>query len=129
MHKIKEHLLKELKEFENHDKLTMSDLEIVHKITDTIKNIDKIEMLEDGTYSHDGGDREARGSYRNDGMMPGTSQRRQRRDIRGRYSRDGGGYSYDDGKEELHELLDELEKDADERMKNAIYRFKQEIRR
>jgi len=33
------------------------DLEVIHKLTDTIKNIDKICMLEEeGGYSQDGGD-------------------------------------------------------------------------
>ena len=34
-----------LEEYENKDTLTMSDLEIAHKLTDTIKNIMKIETL------------------------------------------------------------------------------------
>ena len=38
------------------------DLEIIHKLTDTIKNLDKIEMLEEDSYNRDG-DWESRGSY------------------------------------------------------------------
>ena len=53
MHKIKEMLMKELYEYEekakkiNGGKLSAGDLETIHKLTDTVKNIDKIEMLEE----------------------------------------------------------------------------------
>lgn len=39
--------------------MSAGDLEAVHKLTDTIKNIDKIEMLEADGYSNNGGDWEA----------------------------------------------------------------------
>ena len=48
MHKIKEMLMKELYEYEekakkmNGGKLSAGDLETIHKLTDTVKNIDKI---------------------------------------------------------------------------------------
>ena len=55
MHRIKEMLMKELKEYESKGKLSAGDLETIHKLTDTVKNIDKIEMLEGGEgYSEDG---------------------------------------------------------------------------
>lgn len=62
MHKIKEMLMKELYEYEekakkmNGGKLSAGDLETIHKLTDTVKNIDKIEMLEneDNEYSEAG---------------------------------------------------------------------------
>lgn len=62
MHELKEKLCKELEEIARKGELGAGDLEIVHKLTDTIKNLDKIEMLEDGGYSQTG-DREGRGSY------------------------------------------------------------------
>lgn len=129
MHELKKRFEKELEQYMHMgDKITMGELETIHKITDTIKNIDKIMMLEDeeGGYSQAG---EMRGGMNRGGnMMPGGgySYRRQRRDSRGRYSRDGG-YSYDDGMEELHELLDEMMETADERTKAAIKRFKAEL--
>lgn len=105
--KIKKMLCKELDEYAMKSKLTMSDLQPVHLMTDIIKNLDKIEMLED-----DGGYSEARGgrgrsymhgsSYDDDMMY---SERRGRgrnakRDSMGRYSSEGGSYeggsSYDD---------------------------------
>lgn len=129
MHELKKRFEKELEQYMHMgDKITMGELETIHKLTDTIKNIDKIMMLEDedGGYSQAG---EMRGGTNRGGnMMPGGgySYRRQRRDSRGRYSRDGG-YSYDDGMEELHELLDEMLETADERTKAAIKRFKAEL--
>ena len=129
MHELKKRFEKELEQYMHMgDKITMGELETIHKITDTIKNLDKIMMLEDeeGGYSQAGEMRV--GMNRVGNMMPGGgySYRRQRRDSRGRYSREGG-YSYDDGMEELHELLDEMMETADERTKSAIKRFKAEL--
>lgn len=86
MSKLKEHLLNELYEYENevkrssNGKLTVSELDRIHKLSDTIKNIDKIEALEDG-YSE-------AGEWRADGKMYGTSYARHR-DSMGRYSKTG----------------------------------------
>lgn len=76
----------------------LGDIEMLYKLTDTIKNIDKICMLEgggyDGAVDTDGyshanrGEHYVRGHYsRDDGGMDGYSSRR---DAQGRYSRDGG---------------------------------------
>lgn len=104
MHKIKEKLMKELYEYEEKMKkgnssVSAGDLEALHKLTDTIKNIDKIEMLEDGEYSeaegmygnsYEGGNSYARGGGRGRG-------RNARRDSMGRYSRDDGMSYADEG--------------------------------
>jgi len=58
MHKLREKMCKELDTLAARSNLNMGELELVHKITDTIKNIDKISMLEDSGYS------EARGRGR-----------------------------------------------------------------
>ena len=117
MHKIKEMLMKELYEYEEKakrmsgGKISAGDLETLHKLTDTVKNIDKIEMLEDedGEYSETGG-------WMADGRMYGTYDngssyargrrgrgRNARRDSMGRYSREGGyseeGYSEERGRQ------------------------------
>ena len=79
MDKLRDKLCDELDEIARKGELGAGDLEIVHKLTDTIKNLDKIEILEeDGGYSQ-AGDWEARGSYER-----GSSYRNQRRDSRGR---------------------------------------------
>ena len=105
MHKIKEMLMNELYEYEEKakkmsgGKLSQSEMDRVHKLTDTVKNIDKIEMLEDGGgYSEES-------NWMGEGRMYGTSyargRRNARRDSMGRYSSDGGSYdddmSYDGG--------------------------------
>lgn len=110
--KIKKMLCKELDEYAMKNKLTMSDLQPVHLMTDIIKNLDKIEMLEEesGGYSEarGGRGRGGRSSYAMGGMSYDDdmmySERRgrgrnARRDSMGRYSSDMGS-SYDDYSEE-----------------------------
>ena len=63
MHNLESLLYKQLNEYKDRDKLTMSDLEVVHKLTDTIKNIKKIEMLDGG---EDYGRHYVRGHYSRD---------------------------------------------------------------
>ena len=105
--KIKKMLCKELDEYAMKSKLSMADIDVIHKLTDTVKNLDKIEMLED-----EGGYSEARGSMRGRSYMHGSSYdddmmyserrgrgRNARRDSMGRYSSDDG-MSYDDYSEE-----------------------------
>lgn len=85
MHDLKDKLCKELEEIARKPEMSAGYLEAVHKLTDTIKNLDKIEMLEDGGYSRDGDwEMEGRGSYER-----GASYRGRKRDSMGRYSRDG----------------------------------------
>lgn len=114
--KIKKMLCKELDEYAMKSKLSMTDLETVHKLTDTVKNLDKIAMYEEesGGYSEArGGGRGGRGrsSYEGGSYMGGSydddmmySERRGRgrnakRDSMGRYSSEDG-MSYEDYSEE-----------------------------
>ena len=105
MHKIKEKLMDELYEVEDKmkkasgGKVSAGDLEYIHKLTDTIKNIDKIEMLEEGGgYSEESNwmaDGRMHGTSYDDGMSYARGRgRNAKRDSMGRYSREGG--SYDD---------------------------------
>ena len=123
MHELKEKLCDELDEIARKGELGAGDLEIIHKLTDTIKNLDKIEMLEDGGYSQ-AGDWEAdmRGTYGR-----GSSYRGRKRDSMGRYSREGrggrGGYSRHDSKEAMMEQMEMLMDQAgSEREREAIRR-------
>ena len=111
MHELKEKLCKELDEIARKPEMGAGDLEIIHKLTDTIKNLDKIEMLEDGGYSQ-AGDWEIEGRAYN----RGSSYARRKRDSMGRYSRDGrmmrGGYR--DGRmysraEAKDDMMDQME--------------------
>lgn len=150
--KIKKMLCKELDEYAMKSKLTMSDLQPVHLMTDIIKNLDKIEMLED-----EGGYSEARGGMRGRSYMHGSSYdddmmyserrgrgRNAKRDSMGRYSRDDGmsyddtsyardgrsgmrGYSRDDGKEKMIEHLEDLAENADTKSREAIHRAIKQI--
>ena len=106
--KIKKMLCKELDEYAMKQKLTMADLEAVHKLTDTVKNLDKIAMFEeeDGYSEARGGRGRGRsymgGSSYDDDMMYSERRgrgRNARRDSMGRYSSDMGS-SYDDYSEE-----------------------------
>lgn len=135
---IKEMLCDEIDEIARKGEISAGDLEALYKLTDTIKNIDKIVMLEeDGGYSQAGdweamgrgrfGDDFARNSY-DDG---GNSYRGQRRDSMGRYSRarDGRrGYSRDGGKDDMMEHVDmmmEVASTPEER--EAVKRFKKQL--
>lgn len=123
MDKLRDKLCDELDEIARKGELGAGDLEIIHKLTDTIKNLDKIEMLEDGGYSQ-AGDWEAdmRGTYGR-----GSSYRGRKRDSMGRYSREGrggrGGYSRNDAKEAMMEQMEMLMDQAgSEREREAIRR-------
>lgn len=87
MHKLKKLLERELEEYSHRDSLETFDLDVIHKLTDTIKNICKIEMLEVGGYSEDGYSQARRGGGGGRGGGRGG----------GGYSREGGGYSQDGG--------------------------------
>ena len=128
--KIKKMLCKELDEYAMKTKLSMADIDVIHKLTDTVKNLDKIEMLED-----DGGYSEARGgrgrsymhgSSYDDDMMYSERRgrgRNARRDSMGRYSSDMGDdyseermdrrYSRDDAKDHMMNKLGSMMEDAD----------------
>lgn len=110
MHDLKDLLCAELEDYaekgKKSGKMSMGDLESIHKLTDTVKNIMKIDVLkEEVGYSEDG-------HYMGEGRIYGTSYesgyserggssyargrgRYAKRDSMGRYSRDGG-MSYDD---------------------------------
>ena len=104
MHKIKEKLMNELYEVEEKmkksggGKISAGDLSYIHTLTDTIKNICKIDALDDEEGYSEATD------FMGEGRMYGMSYarggrgrgRNARRDSMGRYSRDGGS-SYDGG--------------------------------
>lgn len=108
---LKEMLCKELKKFDRKQSVNDSDLETLQLLTDIIKNIDKIEILEeDGGYSQAGDwEMEGRGSYSRENSY-------RRRDSRGRYSRDRYSRSGD-----ISEQLERMMRNAkDPREQEAI---------
>lgn len=123
MYDLRNMLCDELDELARKGELGAGDLEIAHKLTDTIKNIDKIEMLEDDGYSRDedyslrysrDGDWKSgmRGAYDRDM----SNARRGTHYVRGHYSRDGG---MENMKRQLQEMLDNAD---DESIRRAIQR-------
>lgn len=123
MYELRNMLCDELDELARKGELGAGDLEIAHKLTDTIKNIDKIEMLEDDGYSRD---EDYSRRYSRDGdWQPGmhgaydrdmSNARRGMHYVRGHYSRDGG---IDNMKRQLQEMLDNAD---DESIRRAIQR-------
>lgn len=128
MHELKEKLCNELEEIARKGELGAGDLEIIHKLTDTIKNLDKIEMLEDGGYSQAGDWDDGRGSY----GRGSSYANRGKHYVRGHYSREGysnegnssrGGYSRHDAKEAMMEQMEALMDQAEsEKERQAIRR-------
>ena len=136
--KIKKMLCKELDEYAMKQKISGSDLDMIWKLTDTVKNLDKIEMLEEesGGYSEarGGRGRGGRSSYEggssyDDDMMYSERRgrgRNARRDSMGRYSSEDGSsyddysetrmdrrYSRDDAKDHMMNKLGSMMEDAD----------------
>lgn len=89
LHDLKEMLHEELEELSRKPELSAGDLEVVHKLTDTIKNIDKICMLEDGGENpYSGWDRPRGGHTVYD--KDTSYANRGKHYVRGHYSRDSG---------------------------------------
>lgn len=115
MHKLielKDMLMEELSECVDKGELSAGSLDIVDKLTHSIKSIDTILAMEDAGYSYDD-----RYSY----------ARNRRRDSMGRYSRgydhrDYGRYSRD-AKELVNELRELEMSMTDEETKKMLHKF------
>lgn len=133
MENLRNKLWEELEEIDRKPEIGAGDLELAHKLTDTIKNIDKICMLEDG-YSEDGewpadmrhgasyanrGKHYVRGHYSRDGGM-GDGYSSRRRDSMGRYSRE-------DGRSKMMEHLEAAMDTATDQDRETIKRFMRQL--
>lgn len=110
LYDLREMLCEELDEYNRDAKNGLNEraLDTVHKLTDTIKNIDKIMMLEDGDYSRTGEwEADMRGSYgRTENYSRGNSYaNRGRHYVRGHYSRG-------DGRERMISDIENMMQDA-----------------
>lgn len=112
LYDLREMLCEELDEYNRDAKNGLNErvLDTVHKLTDTIKNIDKIMMLEDGDYSRAGEwEADMRGTYgrdNGDGYNRGNSYaNRGRHYVRGHYSRG-------DGRERMISDIENMMQDA-----------------
>ena len=150
METLKDLLCAELEDYaekgKKANKMSAGDLEAIHILTDTVKNILKIDMLEEESgYSEDG-------RYMGEGRIYGTSYERgyserggssnargrgryAKRDSMGRYSRDGGmsyrgGYSREDGKNYMMGALERLmEKASTHTEREALEKCMQALER
>ena len=138
LEKLKEALCEELDKFGKSGDITVNSLDKIHRLTDTIKNIDKIMALEESGYSE---------GYMDDGMMYGNSYARGRRyakrDSMGRYSRDGGysedddyserrmgrGYSRDEASDYLMRQIGSMMEDADPKQREILKKCMRELER
>ena len=150
LEKLKESLCEELDKFGKSGDITVNSLEKIHKLTDTIKNIDKIMMLEESEgYSEARGRTDGaymRGSSYDDDIM--YSERRGRgryakRDSMGRYSSDvgsydsddysergmGRGYSRDEATDHLMRQLGNMMEDADPKQRETLKKWMRELER
>lgn len=122
LYDLKDKLCAELDEIAAKPNMSTGDLETVHKLTDTIKNIDKIMKLEDESgYSRAGG-WESRGTYGYPYDERGSSyMRRGEHYVRGHYSRD-------DARQHMITELQDMLRTADGQYREVIQRALDEIR-
>ena len=155
--KVKEMLCKEIDKIAEKGEMNMPTLDNLYKLTDVVKNIDKIVMLEEeqgdeGEYSERrysrrgysrGGDWEARGSYGHGSAYDdgGSSYAgRGQHYVRGHYSRDAGGYSQgggysrggysrDGGRDSMMRKFEEMMQSASGQDREIIQRAMDDMRR
>ena len=152
LEELKETIKRELEKFAKQGDVSVNTLEKIHKLSDTYKNLCKIEMLEEeseGGYSEARGGRGGsymHGSSYDDDMM--YSERRGRgrnakRDSMGRYSSEGGsyeggssyerggqgGYSRDEAADWMMRELGSMMEDADPKQREALKKCMRELER
>lgn len=121
MEKLKKMLCKELDEIAEKGELGSGSLEIIHKLTDTIKNIDKIEMLDEDAQSERGSS--YRRSYDGDWEATGRYSGRRGRGRDGRY------VSRAEARDDMMSMLEDARMSAgDEREKEVIDRAMSTLR-
>ena len=130
--KIKKMLCKELDEYAMKGKISGSDLDMIWKLTDTVKNLDKIEMLEDGD-SYDGYSEMREYPYMGGSSYARGRGRYAKRDSMGRYSSDDRmsyndyseermdrRYSRDEAKDHLMDKMGEMMTSANEEQREIL---------
>lgn len=136
---LKEKCLEDLEKRSKKDSMSSSEYEMVHLLTDTVKNIDKIimfEFAEDGGYSRDDGrdySNRGRNGYSRDGdggssYNDGNSYaRRGEHYVQGHYSRESR-YSREDGKGNMSDQLRSMMENAhNEKEREALRRCLSQI--
>ena len=139
--KIKKMLCKELDEYAMKGKISGSDLDMIWKLTDTVKNLDKIEMLEDGD-SYDGYSEMREYPYMGGSSYARGRGRYAKRDSMGRYSSDDRmsyddysearidrRYSRDEAKDHLMDKMGEMMTSANEEQREILKKCMRELER
>ena len=103
MDELREMLCRELEGIGKNGQLSAGDLDTAHKLTDTIKNIDKIAMMEDSGYSQ-ADDYMPRNSYGRGGEWEASGTYGRGHSYNGDMSRRGRGYSRADGQNNTDHL-------------------------
>lgn len=118
LYDLKDMLCGELDEIGKKGEMSAGDLETVHKLTDTIKNIDKITMLKESGYSRDEDySANTRGNY----GRGSSYARRGSHYVRGHYSRD-------DERDSLMRKLEEMMRSTDGYDRETIQRCIDELK-
>lgn len=134
LEELKETIKRELEKFAKQGDVSVNTLEKIHKLSDTYKNLCKIEALED---SESGYSEEMYGS------SYARGRRYAKRDSMGRYSRDGGysedddyserrmgrGYSRDEATDHLMRQLGNMMEDADPKQRETLKKWMRELER
>lgn len=132
MEELREMLCEELDKITKKGELSAGSLDVIDKLTHSIKSIDTIIAMEDAGYSSD--DYSIRGNSYARGRGSNA-----RRDSMGRYSSENsyerggnrgrsGRYSYDDEMNNLREQLEDMERMAkDEESKRMIRQWKMQL--
>ena len=138
--KIKKMLCRELDGYALKGKLSGSDLDMIWKLTDTVKNLDKIEMLEDGD-SYDGYSEMREYPYIGGSSYERGRCRSAKRDSMGRYSsedrmtddyseaRMDRRYSRDEAKDHMMNKLGSMMEDADPNEREILKKCMRELER
>lgn len=115
---LRDKLCEELDDIAKKSELGAGDLDILHKLTGTVKNIDKILMFADNGYSRTGEwEADMRGTY----GRGSSYSNRGKHYVRGHYSRS-------DGKDRMRDCLEDMMRDTDDdRTRAAIRRCMDEI--
>lgn len=116
---LKDKLCDELDEIARKGDLSAGDLETLHKLTATIKNLDKIEMME-GVPDYSGAGEwtaDMRGTY----GLGSSYGNRGKHYVRGHYSRGNR-------REHIYKQLEDMSRDADdESTRNALRRCLEQL--
>lgn len=114
-HDLKDMLCEELDEITRKGELTAGSLDTVDKLTHSIKSLETIIAMNE---AQDG----------ESGYYPYMGRSYQRRDMRGRYSRDNRGYSRDDSRDSMiHELREIMQDAPDDHTKKRFQSFIREL--